>query len=123
MFMSQNEKFSTGILNSCDKLRKLIVDNPELPLIVFAGEEANSEGCNYMTCGLVIAEIGEYLDCMQTVNDERCYCDRDEFREDIEYLAYEYFEGEDEDFDKYVDAIMAEYEPYWKKCIAVYVNN
>ena len=35
--MTQDERKPTGILNSAEELRKLILDNPGLPLLVFAG--------------------------------------------------------------------------------------
>lgn len=59
---------------------------------------------------------------MQTVNDEYCYTDRDEFQEDLENL-YSDFDGSDKEFEQFIENIMVEYEPYWKKCIILYVDN
>ena len=82
--MTQEERISTNLLSSAEELRQLILDNPGLPLLVFAGEDANNGGdYSYMGCSSVHAYVGEYLDCAQTVNDCRCYCDRDDFEEDL----------------------------------------
>ena len=122
--MTQAERMQTGIVNSAMELRQLIIDNPDLPLVVFAGEDANNNG-DYMYCACthVSAYVGEFLDCRQTINDKKCYCDRDDFEEDIANTLDDYFEESDEDFNKRVQQEMAEYEPYWKSCIILYVNN
>lgn len=48
--MTNDERRPTGLLHSADELRQLIRENPTLPLIVFAGEEANSGDYSYMSC-------------------------------------------------------------------------
>lgn len=52
--MTENEKKPTGLLHSTEKLRKLILDNPDLPLLVFAGEDANSGEYSYQACASVV---------------------------------------------------------------------
>lgn len=121
--MNKNEKNSTGLLHDCHKLRKLILENPDLPLLIFAGEDCNSGDYAYMSCSYVSASVGEFLDCQQTVNDERCYTDRDEFQEDLEDMLYQNFDGSDREFEKYAEKILCEYDPYWKPAIIVYVDN
>ena len=117
-----NEFLSTGLLHSTDELRKLIIDNPDLPMLIFAGDDCNSGDWAYMSCSHVSARIGEFLDCAQTVNDERCYDDRDDFRADLEDKFYD-FDGSDQEFDTFIDNKLLEYEPYWRPCIIVYVDN
>ena len=124
--MNDNEKRRTGYLHATDELRKLIIENPDLPMLVMAGEDCNSGYYGYMTCGDVYCRIGEFLDCDQTVNDERVYTDRDEFEEDLEDRLYdpELHDGmTDEMWDHLVQDEVAEYDPFWKKCIIVYVDN
>ena len=116
------KKKPTGLLNSTDELRTLLIEHPDLPLLVFAGEDCNSGDYSYMSCSHVSASIGEYLDCMQTVNDERCYTDRDDFQEDMED-CYSDFDGSDKEFEIFIENKLLEYEPYWKPCIIVYVDN
>ena len=112
--MNEYEKKSTGLLHATDELRQLILENPELPLLVFAGEDCNSGDYSYMSCSSVTASIGEFLDFPQTVNDEICFTDRDELEEEIENRS---------DFTAYIKAEMELYAPYWKPCIIVYVDN
>lgn len=119
--MNEYEKKSTGLLHATDELRQLILENPELPLLVFAGEDCNSGDYSYMNCSSVTASIGEFLDFPQTVNDEICFTDRDELEEEIENRSD--FTGTDEEFTAYIKAEMELYAPYWKPCIIVYVDN
>lgn len=109
--MTNEERRPTGLLHTADELRQLIRNNPTLPLLVFAGEEANSK-----------VYKGEFLDCAQTVNDCMCYTDRDEFEEAV---ADSLADGDytDEEFDALVKKTVAEYDPYWKPCIILNVDN
>lgn len=125
--MEERERRPTKMLTASDELRQLVIENPGLPLLIFAGEEANQGDYYYMSCTSCSAEIGEFLDCMQEVNDERCYTDRDMFAEDLADNLYYHTENaetmDDEEWDKYVEARVAEYEPYWRKAIILYVDN
>lgn len=119
--MKEQEKIETGLLHSCEHLRKILLEHPELPLLVCAGENCNSGDWYYMSCGRVTAQIGTFLDCQQTVYEERCFTDREEFQEMMEDNSD--FHGTDEEYREYIKARMAEYEPYWKPCIILYVDN
>lgn len=124
--MTESEKRRTGYLNATDELRKLIIENPDLPMLVLAGADSNIGDWSWMTCSSVHCTIGEFLDCDQTVNDERVYTDRDDFEEDLEDHLYdpELHDGlTDEMWDHLVKDEVAEYDPFWKKCIIVYVDN
>lgn len=46
--MRDEEKRPTRLLHSADDLRQLILDHPDLPLIVFASDDANSGDYSYM---------------------------------------------------------------------------
>ena len=91
-----------------------------------------------MSCSYVKAYKGEYLDCSQSVNDCMCFTDRDEFEEAVaDSLADRNCTDEemgieatfvdplctDEEFDALVKKEMAEYDPYWKPCIILNVDN
>lgn len=120
--MLEREKRSTHLLASSNDLRKLILGNPDLPLLVFAGEEANTGEWSYMTCSSCRATVGEFLDCMQEIKDEVCYVDREDFKEALEE-AYEDFDGSEQEFEQFIENKLCEYEPYWKPCIILYVDN
>lgn len=120
--MKELERRPTGLLTASDTLRKLIIDNPDLPLLVFAGDDCNSGDWAYMSCSSCHATLGEFLDCMQEVNDEKCYTDRDDFQEDLED-HYSDFDGSEDEFERFIENKLLEYDPYWKKCIIFYVDN
>lgn len=40
--MTREERKPTGLLHSADELKQLIVENPDLPILVFAGDYANN---------------------------------------------------------------------------------
>ena len=86
--MTNEERRPTGTVNSATELRQLIIDNPDLPLVVFAGEDANCNGdFMYNSCSYVSAYVGEFLDCQQTINDEKCYCERDDLKKILRILS------------------------------------
>ena len=119
--MRKEERISTGLLNATQELRELII---AILTFRFSSLQDKTRVVRLLLHVLfsVSASVGEYLDCMQTVNDEYCYTDRDEFQEDLENL-YSDFDGSDKEFEQFIENIMVEYEPYWKKCIILYVDN
>ena len=48
--MRELERRPTELLVASDNLRKLIIENPGLPLLVFAGADCNSGDYSYTTC-------------------------------------------------------------------------
>lgn len=121
--MSNGKWRETGLLNAADGLRQLILENPGLPLLVFAGEESNGGDYYWMACTSIKARLGEFLDCEQNVNEEYCYTDKDDFAEALEDQLFSDFKGSKEEFEEFLKAKLAEYEPYWKPCIILYVDN
>ena len=120
--MKNEERKSTGLLRSADKLRFLILNNPNLPLLVFAGENANTGDFDYMCCSSLDPYVGEFLDCTQTVNSYMCYTDREVFEEDLANSIGD-SHCSDEEIDTIAREKAAEYSRYWKPCIIVNVNN
>lgn len=107
-----------------DELRKLILENPDLPIVVLAGEEANGGDHCWMFCGNISFHIDEILDCDFYDYDDTVFCDRDRFEEYIEDLLYDdYCDKSDEEYEKAIKDKVAELEPYWKKVIAIYATN
>lgn len=125
--MTDAEKRPTDLPQSTDELRRLIAENPTLPLLVFASEDAVCGDYTYTCCSSVSASLGEFLDCQQEVNEERVYCDKDDFAEEYADKLYDWegrdWDGSDKEWDEYVDKRIAEYDPYWKPCIILYVGN
>ena len=122
----------TGLLYKTDLLKKLILENLELPLLVFAGEEAYNSDFGWTSCSDVPSEIGEFLDAetdFMTNNEYgMIYEDRIQFEENLadwlEANERENHPGMTEDeWDAEVERRIREFDPYWKKCIVLYVNN
>ena len=105
-----------------EKLRKLLLENPDLPLVVFAGQNAFWYDYTSTLCTDVRAYIGEFLNCEQKIDEEHVFEDRIEFKEAVEDF-YSDFEGTDAEFDEFINQKLEEYEPYWTKCITLYVDN
>ena len=114
------------LLHSTDELRKVIIDNPDLPLLVFAGEDANIGDWSYMSCSRINVCLGEVLDFDAdelVPYDNRIYTDRDEFAECLaDVLSYD-FVGTDGEFEEYLEKEVEKYDSYWVKCIIIYVDN
>lgn len=110
-------------LNYTATLRNLILENPDLPLVVFAGQDAcDSWQYTSQLCTRVNAYIGEILNCDVHFSN-MCYTDRDEFRDDLEDYFYSDFEGKEEEFNKFIDKKLQEYEHDWVPCIILEVDN
>lgn len=116
------DKLRTTIHNT-EVLKKMILENPGLPLVVFAGEEASSYDYSWTCCTDVSVEKGEILDC-KGPNDERLYTDREELADDVgDELYDEVGDISDEEYEKLLKEKMSKYEEYWMECIIVYVTN
>jgi hypothetical protein len=121
--MSKSEGGCTGVFHSAAQLRQLILEHPDLPLLVFAGDDCNIGDYRYALCSDVSACVGEFLDYDQAINEERCYTDRDEFEEDLTDCLSEGFDGSANEFDKLIEDQLWYYERFWKPCIILFVDN
>ena len=121
--MKEEEKRATCYLHEMDELRKLLIENPGIPLVIFAGEAANIRDHSYTLCTRAFAYKGEALDCMQEVDKEKVYIDRAEFEEDMYDQLYDSYDGTDDDFEVYFKDQLKEYEPYWKDAIIMFIGN
>ena len=110
-------------LNYTATLRNLILENPDLPLVVFAGQDAcDSWHYSSQLCTGVNAYIGEILNCDVHFSN-MCYTDRDKFKDDLEDYFYSDFEGKEEEFNKFIEKKLQEYEHDWIRCIILDVDN
>lgn len=104
-------------LDDTTELRKLILENPDLPLVVFAGEDAWDGECCYTQAGCRC-----HLDSLTLYNDYY-WCDEDDYEERlIDNLAdeEEYKDMPDEEFEAMIKERVAETE--FVKAIVVYVG-
>lgn len=115
---------SLGIVHDASELRKLIAENPDLPICVLVGREAATYEWAYTYCTDVRAHIGEILDCEVSTRGEYVITDRDDLKDALDDLyCDEYADLSDDEYDKAIEAKIAEYEPFWKKAIIVYADN
>ena len=135
--MKENEKCPTGIVMNNAEIRKLILENPDLPIVFRANDEANNGDYTYMFCTYVYAQIGEVLDCEQEIDEGIIFTDRESFEDavydkvvdDAEEYNYSMYGGKighvlsEEDVEAEAKRVMSEYAPYWKPCILITVGN
>ena len=122
-----------GFFQKADELTKLLLENPGVPLLFVAGEDANIGDYSTMTCSdMFFMKLAEALDYDY---GDRIYTDRDEFRDDFEsdnwddwceshkYLSDEPDPACEKKFQEYISKKIKEYDSYWRKCILVTVDN
>ena len=114
---------SNSILADTTELRKMILKNPDMPIVVLVDEEV----CTGDYCWTYAPNVGfrldEILDCEQDIDECKVYHDRDELEDDIiDRFANVYPELSDSEFDEKVKEEMAKYEPYWRDCIMIWAG-
>lgn len=110
------------ISKSSNELKRLIAENPDLPIMVLCDNDLYCDYYNSTIAPSISFYLGEFLDCDQKVNEERVYFDRDEFLEELSYKLEDLPEFEDltqEEFDKAVEAEFDKYSSYWQKAIII----
>lgn len=113
-----------SLIKETGELRKLILENPDLPIVVLAGQDATCGDYGWTYCSNISFGIGEILDCEFYDYDNIVFTDRDRLEEYIsDILADEYINGTDEEFEAAVKKEVEKYEPYWKKVIEIRADN
>lgn len=111
-----NDAFDCS-LNNTSKLKELIVQNPELPLLIFCGEESWHDEWSYEMAYAREPSI-QYL----TLYDDM-WVEEDDYRErlaDDLCDEEEYVNLSDKEYDKMIDQKVAETE--FCKAIVIYVG-
>lgn len=107
-----------GFFQKADELTKLLLENPGVPLLFLAGEDANIGDYSTMTCSNISYELTEALDCDY---GDRIYTDRDDFRDDFENDNWD--DWCEKKFQEYISEKIKKYDSFWKDCILVTVDN
>ena len=111
-----------NITKSTEELKKLIAEHPNYPIVVLAGEEANTGDYTWMYCTHISFAVGEFLDCEILDFDDETITDRDRLEEILEEQFYD--EGLDnEELEKAVKEKAKELEPYWTDAIYIFATN
>lgn len=116
------------LIHDATELRKLIAENPDLPIVVLASEEANSGEWGWQYCCNVSCEVQEILDVKTPYDREDgiIFHDRGDFEEaiaDHKCDLESYKSMSDHEFDEAVRREAAMYDRCWRKVIAVYASN
>lgn len=119
---------SYELIHDATELRKLIAENPDLPIVVLASEEANHGEWGWEYCCDVSCEVQEILDVKTPYDREDgiIFYDRGDFEEAIaDHICdcEQYRSMSDKEFDAVVQRMAAEYDGYWEKVIVIYASN
>lgn len=113
-----------GLSHKSDELKKLIMENPDLPIVVLASDDANNGDWCWQYCFNVSCGLDEILDCDYSDSYDCVFTDRDHLEEQIiDELYDEYIDKSEEEYDVAIKRRMEELEPYWTKVIAIYASN
>lgn len=105
-------------LKDTTELRKLIIENPDLPLLFFVGDDAYiDDGYQYSMAYASNAEIQELTLYSDVWMDEDDYAEK--IRDDLTFEE-EYINMTDEEYDKMIDQKVNETE--FVKAIVIYVG-
>lgn len=113
-------------LNECKELKKLIAENPDLPIMFFADDTGNDGAYSYISCGTIRAHKGKILDCPNEVDNEIVFDDKRYFEDELEEMLCgidEYRNLSEEEFRAVFEKEKSKYDDKWKDCIIVYVGN
>lgn len=114
---------SSGILANTAELRKIILENPNLPIAVLCDADLFIDECTSMFAARVTFSIGEILDYPQEIRPNRIYYDRIAFEEDLADMLADRYEGiSQKAFEHRVKTEMKCYEMFWKPCILIYAT-
>ena len=106
------------------ELRRLILENPDLPIVVLTNEDSHNWDSYWMFCTNISYEIKEILDCDYSDYNDVVFTDKSRLEEKIADDLYdEYCEKSDEEYNAAIKQEVDKYEPYWKKVIAIYATN
>ena len=113
-----------SLTKNTDKLKKLIAEHPDYPIVVLAGEEANGGDHAWMYCSDISFGVDEILDHEICDYDDSVFTDRDRLEEFIEDMLYDdYHEKPEAEYEAAIKAKLAELEPYWIKVITIWATN
>lgn len=112
-----NDLMMFATQKDCKSLKQMILENPDAPLLIFVGDEANSGEYQYESCEAGFASIKD----LTMYEDE--WLDRDDYKEQLAYdFGYEeeYCDLSDEEFESKIDEIVA--DTAFIRAIVIYVG-
>ena len=116
------------LIHDSTELRQLIAENPDLPIVVLAGEEARCEWA-WTYCTSVKARLSRILDVKTPYDDEeRVFDDEIDFEDAVTDYVAVFFEDMPKDYPgqtegEKIEAEIKKYKPFWRDVIAIYATN
>ena len=123
--METEQKLPAWLFHSTENLRKLILENPELPIVVLATEDAYSDDYPNTVCSKISCHIDDVI-APSSLTDEQIFVGEDELEDwirDNPSFQDEHSEDTDEQFDEAVKEQMEMLKNDWHKAIVVTVGN
>ena len=98
--------------------------HPTYPIVVLVNSEVVADdGYNWWFAPDVHFSVGKILDCMDPLDKERVFYDKDEFEEEVEnYIDLNFDLETDEEFEKKKAEILKQYEPFWIDAIFIHAD-
>lgn len=120
--MSRFESYT--LTKETEELRKLILENPELPIVILANEDSSNADYGWTFCSSISFYIEEILDCdFYDYNDE-VFTEKERLEEKIADDLYDdYHDKSEKEYEAAIKREVEKYEPYWKKVIVIYATN
>lgn len=119
-------------LHNADYLRKIIIENPDLPVCFIANEEDCIDGGMNTLMNTAYINIEKVFSAHLPFTDyddfTKLYDDKIEFEEDLQDYFTDYnFDGcnkmDEKTFNEWFDKQLKSLEPYWKDVIMIRVSN
>lgn len=111
------------ICKQTDELRKLILENPDLPIVVLTHWEVCADDNGYWYGHSISFEINRLIKVVENSGDIVFFSDEEDFYDYVSYAIeydYDYEKMTDAEWQKTVEEKCKEYEPLWTKCIVIY---
>ena len=111
-----------GLLNYNSALKRIIKENPDLPITFLVSEDIYKGDYNWQYCSEISYRIDEILDCQVPCAEDEVFSDKAYFEERLsDYLSDlpENNDLDDDEFEALVSKELQKYKPYWKKAIVV----
>ena len=113
-----------GLDYKTDELKRIILENPDLPIVILADESSVTDNGAWTFCSEIFVKIDKILDCEYYDYGDMVITDRDRLEEIIEDRLYDKYHDKPEyEYDDAIKAEVEKFEPYWKKVIAIYATN
>lgn len=120
--MDRNSLIELCTTKDCAELKKLILENPEAPLLIFAGEDAWHDEYAYESCAAGRASL-QKLTLYEDSRGRSEWLDEEDYTErlaDDLFESGEYFDMSEKEFDTMIENKVANTE--FIKAIVVYVG-